>query len=308
MHEKCSGWLRQTFCTAFHGVQRELYEALHKHGLEFENKPYDNVWRQLQRKYGDDGLADVIRKELAARLTRDGMQRLRDWFWNDTVPSIDDLRKLDPTNHRCWADRVSGEVEGTYTEYTVAWSAFANLWFQCLDPDKPARTRERAPARPGGYLDGIDDPAPMFDRWLRLHGARVEPFIDLPPDTFVAVAPRTNVYVFRYWSAAQPPNSPAGVEFVESLVKTGQRVKEMPVARGKTVEMAACCLAGFTDEALEYARQNSVRLWGPERVVSEWLRSASIGIAHDHGRWYIVGAGSDRPRSHLTPKRRVRYD
>ena len=77
MDEKCLNWLRDSFFQAFPGNQKVIYPTLHRYGLDFRSRPYDDVWDELSSRYGTDRLAAVVKEEVLSRLLPERLEELR---------------------------------------------------------------------------------------------------------------------------------------------------------------------------------------------------------------------------------------
>lgn len=307
MNPQCVHLLEQAFFNAIPGTQKQIFPTLRfRYNLDFRGLSYSNAWDELVNTYGEDRLASVVREETTNRLTEDALDQIRKLFWADEIPQLGTLEDLDRKNWRAWADIVSGQVDGEYQEWMFQWSPFANLWFQYLDPSPPSQTRPEPTPRAGAYVVGVDDPSPLFRKWLEWNGAKVTNVNSAPSDSLVGVT-RKKLYVLRHWSGATPPDSPSSVKFIQDLADSLDDLRQSHAGQGRHVCPIACSITGFTPEAKELAKKHGVELWETGNVVANWMRAGAIGISFEGGKWYVVGTPSSKPRAHLTPKRRVTY-
>lgn len=308
MDPQCFRLLEQWFFHAFPGNQKEIFPHLrYSYNLQFRGRSYSDAWSELLGSHGEDRLASIVIEETTARLSEDSLDQIRKLFWADEIPQLPTLEGLDRHNWRAWADTVSGMIDGQWQEWIVQWSPFANLWFQWLDQSPPSKTRPEPPPRAGAYTVGVDEPGPLFRKWMEWKGATVTSMVGRAPADSVVGISRKNLYVLKHWSRASPTTSACSANFVQDLLDSQEDFRQSPAGERKGVFLIACSLTGFTPEAQELAKDNEVELWERDSVVANWLRSGAIGISYESGHWYVVGAGSSKPRAHLTPKRRVRY-
>ena len=307
MDDKSGNWLEQSFFSAFPGIQKQIFNTLGwKYKLEFRRRSYRAVWDELLSTYGDDHLASIVIEETRGRLSESELEGIRKLFWSDETPLISTISSLDRNNWRAWVETVAGHVDGEFQEWVVQWSPFANLWFQYLDPEAIQHERAEPQARHGAFLVGIDEPKPLFAEWFKWRGAVVTEVVGIDADVLVAITKKT-MYILKYWSGVNQPESPAPTSFVQSLLDTVELLRATQLAADRNIRSVACPITEFDPEATESAKENKVEVWGKEAVVANWMRAGAIGIAYDNGGWYVVGSPSARPRGHLTPKRRVRY-
>ena len=307
MDAKSANWLKQSFFLAFPGNQKQMFPMLRwKYNLEFRGRSYGDAWDELLATHGEDRLASIVCEETEGRLSESDLDGIRKLFWSDEVPQITTIRGLDPKNWRSWVETVSGHVDGEWQEWVVQWSTFANLWFQYLDPASTEHTIGEPQARPGAFVQGIEDPKPLFSEWLKWRGAAVTEVVGINADVLVATTKKT-MYILKHWSGIVPPDSPVPVQFVQDLLDTVANLRRTRLAEGRNIFPVACSITEFDSEASRLAKENKVEVWGKEAVVANWMRAGAIGVAFDQGRWYVVGSPSAKPRAHLTPKRRVRY-
>ncbi|GEM_PF-6840604 len=209
MDDKCFRLLKASFFVAFPGNQKAIFPTLRStYKLDFRGRSYADAWDELTGKYGPDALAAIVIQETTQRIGADGLDKLRNLFWSDTLPPIDTLRSLDPTNYRAWGDTLSGFVDGAYIERTEQWSVLASLWFQYLDTEHPNQDTQNPvlPAPPGprncnAYAEGLGDPAPLFKQWIEWKGAR-------PVSNSTSVAnivmgeTGKKIYILKHWEGS----------------------------------------------------------------------------------------------------------
>jgi hypothetical protein len=125
--------LPHVFWEAFAGNQPEKYVRLRTIGLPFEGRSYGDVWRYLETSNRVEKLVDAMRNEVEGRLLPDNLIELRDLFWDDKLPTWDQLLKFDPHCHRSWVEVQTVPQERGWRNTVTAWSAFANFYFQYVD-------------------------------------------------------------------------------------------------------------------------------------------------------------------------------
>lgn len=307
MDEKCGNWLRQSFFSAFPGNQKQMFQHLRGHyNLEFRGRSYQDAWEELAFVYGEDRLSSTVKGETTRRLISQHLDEMRTLFWGDETPLLDTLKRLDPTNWRAWVETVSGMIDQEWAEWVVQWSSLANLWFQCLDASPPSVVPPPPQPHHGAFTVGIDDPEPLFKKWLEWKGARVTSVLGLPVNFLTGTAGKT-MYILKYWSGALPPGTPVSRDFLQELFDVMNRTRSGLLEKSMKIIPIACSLTGFSPEAATTAQENGVELWGGTEIIANWMQAGAIGIAYESGHWYIVWSPSNKARAHLTPKRRVRY-